>query len=508
MQQFLFNLGKQVRKPSPIEKVRDQIREDVWLRHMDSPFGYLFFLAVAFMVAFMIGTGGVRVATTVLGLVFAIPALLGALFHLRFGIYLILISGFFLLGIKRMMPETPVGLFVDLTVLTLLFGLLNKQIRERDWRFLFNPLSLAVLIWIGYSTFQILNPYPNSLLPWLYTIRHIAGQMLLYFVALYAFREISHIRLLAKIWIALATLGAIYGLWQEFYGLTAFEYQWLMGDPQRFELFYTWNRIRVFSFFSDPTVFGIMMGFTSLFSGVFLLDPYVSRPKKVLLGIAIALMLAAMVYSGTRTAFIMIPAGIFFYALLSAKKWVLIGAGSVFVLGIAFITMPIDNMHIKRLQSAFDPAKSASFQVRIQNQEYIQPFIRSHPMGSGMGTTGIWGARFASDTMLSQFPPDSGFVRIAVEMGWVGLLFYCGLMFVILWEGVVRYFRTQSPYIRTYYQAFLVLIFALIIANYPQQAITQLPNSLMFFISMAVIIRLKEFDWETDQTIEEDNVTV
>ena len=209
MQQFLFNLGKKLRKPSPIEKVRDRIREDVWLRHLDSPSGYLFFIAVAFLVAFIIGTGGVRVATTVLGVVFAIPALLGALFHLRFGIYLILISGFFLLGIKRMMPETPVGLFVDLMVITLLFGLLVKQLRERDWKFLYNPVSLAVLIWVGYSVFQILNPYPQSLLPWLYTIRHIAGLMLLYFVGLVCTQgSLSHIRLLAKIWIVLGNAGS------------------------------------------------------------------------------------------------------------------------------------------------------------------------------------------------------------------------------------------------------------------------------------------------------------
>ena len=98
-----------------------------------------------------------------------------------------------------------------------------------------------------------------------------------------------------------------------------------------------------------------MMAYTSLFAGVFLLDPQVSKPKKVLLGIAIVIMLTAMVYSGTRTAYIMIPAGIFFFALLSGKKWVLIGTGSGLVLGIVFFFIPIENTHIQRLKSAFNP---------------------------------------------------------------------------------------------------------------------------------------------------------
>ena len=51
--------------------------------------------------------------------------------------------------------------------------------------------------------------------------------------------------------------------------------------------------------------------------------------------------------------------------------------------------------------------------VRLENQRIIQPYIHSHPIGGGLGSTGIWGERFTPDSMLSSFAHDSGFVRIA-----------------------------------------------------------------------------------------------
>ncbi|MCP6423416.1 hypothetical protein NL463_29335, partial [Klebsiella pneumoniae] len=64
------------------------------------------------------------------------------------------------------------------------------------------------------------------------------------------------------------------------------------------------------------------------------------------------------------------------------------------------------------------------------NQKRIQPYILSHPIGGGLGATGVWGVRFAPYSFLANFPPDSGYVRVAVELGWIGLGIFCTLMFV------------------------------------------------------------------------------
>jgi len=44
----------------------------------------------------------------------------------------------------------------------------------------------------------------------------------------------------------------------------------------------------------------------------------------------------------------------------------------------------------------------------------------------------------------------------------------------------------------------------LILASYPQEAIVQLPTSIFFYVSLAIIARLKDFEHEVWQ--EEENL--
>ena len=134
---------------------------------------------------------------------------------------------------------------------------------------------------------------------------------------------------------------------------------------------------------------------------------------------------------------------------------------------------PTSNLAVYRFQSAFKPSEDASFQVRARNQKRIQPYILSHPFGGGLGATGVWGQRFAPYSYLASFPPDSGYVRVAVELGWVRLLIFCSLMFVILYTGIVAYYRIRDPELKTYCLAMILILFALNIGNYPQEALVQ-----------------------------------
>jgi O-antigen ligase len=149
--------------------------------------------------------------------------------------------------------------------------------------------------------------------------------------------------------------------------------------------------------------------------------------------------------------------------------------------------MPTSNPTIKRFQSAFNPGADASFNVRAENQKRIKPYILSHPIGGGLGSVGIWGRRFAPNSMLAKFPPDSGYVRVAVEMGWIGLLLFCTLMFVILYTGINHYFLIKNPELKTYCLAMVLAIFIYNIGNYPQQALVQYPSNILFYLASALL---------------------
>lgn len=501
MQQTLFNLGQDPVKPHPVSVLKRKLYQEFIADRFDSPLGYLLFILLGMALAVVISKGGLELALVLLGATLAIPSLIASVFHLRFGIFMTLITSFFILGVKRYVGDVPIGVYIDASILALLFGLLVKLAKEKDLSFIKHPLSIFVVVWIGYSLLEVLNPYPRSIIPWIYTVRHIAWLMLIYFVALYVFREAKYIRYLLQTWIGLASIGALYGLKQKIWGLNSFEYDWIMSDSEVFNLFFVTDTIRIFSFFSDPTVFGIMMAASALLCIPFIMDKTMVKWKRGLICFLALCMVLAMGFSGTRTAFIILPAGIFMMTAMYPKKEMIILSAATLLIGISLLTIPTENTQVLRLRSAFEPENSDSYRLRVQNQAYIQPIIQEYPMGNGLGTTGIWGQRFAPERLLSQFPPDSGYVRLAVEAGWIGLLLFCSFMAAILWTGIRVYFSAKSVTQKRYALAFFAFLFALILAHYPQQAITQLPNSIMFYISMAVIIRIGDVKWPEEKVI-------
>jgi hypothetical protein len=274
-------------------------------------------------------------------------------------------------------------------------------------------------------------------------------------------------------------------------GLAEYEMSWINRNVNRKQLYFQGGRWRKFSFLSDPMTFGIVMSYTCVFAVVLAMGKVVKKHSYLLWIVGIACGIS-MNYSGTRTAMAILPIGFAFFALITFQRWVVLFAIAV---GIALVTLfflPTINTYHYRFKTAFD-LNDASYQVRARNQLEIQAFIQENPIGGGLGSTGVWGRRFSPDHFLSSFPPDSGFVRIAVEQGWLGLLIYCTFLFVTFWVGVRNCFATRDPIIRSYYYAFLSFMFTLVVANFPQEAMTQYPTNLIFSICLAAFVKLKDF---------------
>jgi O-antigen ligase len=473
--------------------IKSKIREYLLVQKLNNKFGLLLFLAAGVFISIVIATKGL-----VAGLVLAvgtlgIPMLIGSVFHLQFGTNLILILSFFVLHVKRINPDIPLGLAMDILVAAMSFGLFIDQIYKRDWSIFKNPISKIILVWIIYNLIQAVNPWAESRQAWLYTVRGMAGFMVMYFIILYSLKDIKALTRLILIWVGFSFLGSLYGLYQEFVGFLPFEWNWLNSDPEVFKLIYIWGRYRIFSFFIGPSVFGLMMTFTLIICFVFLFGPYKKSIKILLISMMPSLVLG-MLYSGTRAAYAVFPAALFFYALLNFNKKILLMMFGFLVIGIFLIFAPIDNVVIKRLQSAFKPTQDASYVVRVENQKMIQPYILSHPIGGGLGSTGVWGRRFSPNSELANFPPDSTYIRIAVELGWIGLLIYLSLLFTVFYVGIKNYKRLKNPLLKNYTAAMLTVLFGIVVANFPQEATSQLPIMLLFFVPIAIINKAVELD--------------
>jgi hypothetical protein len=324
--------------------------------------------------------------------------------------------------------------------------------------------------------------------------------MTFYFIVLQAVDNLKFVKVLINLWLVLTLISALYGLFQEFHGLLQIEKDWVAADDFRFNLIVNWGRYRIFSFLSDPTLFGILMAYTGLFCIALLPGPFKAW-YKVFLTFCAVVMLLAMVYAGTRTAFVMVPAGLVFFVLVTLQKKTMIICGVIGVLGAGIIFSDIRNLgpflttsSLERIRSAFKPSEDASYQVRERSQAFIKPFIQSHPFGAGLGSIGAWSVRFTPNSPLSKFAPDSGYRRVAVELGWLGLIVYCIFFGTILIVGVRNYYRMHDPLLKTYMAGVLGAIFSIVVANYPQEALIQVPTILIFYIMMALIIKLKKLD--------------
>jgi hypothetical protein len=470
-----------------------KLKEQLVARKLNSPLGLALLLLGTLPVSYLLATLELKLSMVFFLALIGIPLVIFCLFNITFAIGLML---FVSLAIPLALKYTsaPIGTLLDLLILLSTVGILLRQIKERDWAFAKSPLSYMILIWLYYNVMQVLNPEAQSRLAWMYTVRSVAIQQVVFFIGAYAFQHNrAGIMNMLKLIIGMCFVAALYGLKQQFFGFNEQETIWMMADQERYQLYHQWNLVRIPSFCYDPTTFGILMVCFAVFCGALVVGA-TSRQHKILLAVMGLTALWASAYTGTRTAYGLIPVGAVFFAGLILSKRVLLVGGVLAVLGAGFILKSTSSGVIYRIQSAFKPAQDDSMNLRLSNQKKIQPYIQSHPFGGGLGSCGVWGKRFNPDSELAKFPHDSSFVRMGVELGWIGLILYTLFHYVVLRTGLYYFIRCRDPFIKSLYAAITTWLFMLAVACYFQEAILQLPMNVIYNVLLAMLVTLKQFD--------------
>ncbi|PJJ79072.1 O-antigen ligase family protein [Mucilaginibacter auburnensis] len=489
----ILHLNKSER-PSLSERVRNS----AIIEKLSNPLGIGILAVIAAIIAVGIAKFGVVFGGLVVVAFVGLPAIYCVVAYPRFGIIILLILAYVLFLLGRLGIPGPMGVVADLLQGSLMLGTLVRLRRHNDWEFLKGPVSTMILIWIAYNFLQVANPSAISREAWVYTVRGIAIVMLSYFVFLYNIRSINLVRFIFKLWLALSFFSALYGMKQEFIGFSASEEAWLHSDPEIAGLLFIAGHWRKFSIFSDPVAFAYNMNMAAIFC-VALIAGKLPLWKKVILVIFTGTFLVSMLFSGTRAANVLVPAAMFLFAIIRYNKQILL-LSCLGVLGlIVLINIPTGDPNLLRFQTAFRPNEDPSYKLRKFNQERIKPYIYSHPIGFGLGATGGWGKRFGNGSVVSQFQPDSGYVRVAVELGPVGLLIFCTLMFVVMRTGINNYYRIRDPELKMYSLGVLLVVFAYNIANFPQEALVQFPSNVYFSLDMALITVLYRLDKQKRQ---------
>lgn len=469
---------------------RTRMWRNLLLEKLKTPAGFTIAVVLGLGIAWLIGRSTPQEALIFLLALIAVPvSVISFLFPSR-GLMALIGIGFVVGVAKRIEPGFPFGVTIDAMALILSVGVFYRISIHRQWEFLRHPVAWMVMFWIAYCGLEYLNPWSRAELGWLYAFRSVAGWWGFLLIALFAIRRHRQMISLHRIWIVASLLASLYGIYQWWAGPSEAEMQWILSSPELYELIYINGSFRSFSIFGSPGTLGILSSLNVAFVLILAFRKGGSAERKLLGSVLAIIFFLSLLASGSRTGMFLLPIGLFTYALISLRKSALILSGVLLTSWAAIQIIPASGPVMERIKLFSNPTNSIGFQLRAQNQTWVQPFIQEHPIGSGLGTTGELGKRFAPDIWLSQFPPDSAYVRFALETGWVGLLIFMGLLFVILQTGIRALFRTRSPREKQTIQAYLVFCLMVIAGSTLQQLYTQLPIGLMFILFSASLVTL------------------
>ncbi len=464
---------------------------DNWLGYLllgvlAAGFGYLFVFKMA------VGRG-------IVGFVLALCVVVPCMVNAEVGLYVNLFFCFFVCHFSRYFfhDYSMIGSAADVLILATLSSFVVKRInlRQSVREFARSRAVVWILLLDAYVLVELYNPGAHSFEGWYIAFRKSLEVMLLLFIAFNVFDSYAKVRRYIIVLFVACALTGLYGCWQQWHGLFDFERVWVMADDTRFALIFIQGDFRKFSTMSDPTAYGIIMAACALFYMILLLGPMKGWKKRILFA-GIVIMLLGMSYSGTRTANIMLVAGIVMYILLTINKqstWVFATIATLIFLFLLYVPI-YSNPTLIRFRSSFVGRTDESFNTRELSRAFIQPYVRVHPFGGGLGTTGAMGLLYNPGHYLAGFQTDNGYLQYALELGWIGLAIICSFFYVILRSGIRGYFQCSDERIKNIYAACIVCLFSFIIAEFAQTAIGQVSDEVVFYPLIAIILKLKYFD--------------
>ena len=365
-----------------------------------------------------------------------------------------------------------------------------------EWKLLKNDLFYLTLVWFIISVLEIANPAGASVQGWLQEIRTSALYPILFVpLAFLFFNKNKHLNYFLKLVMIFSLIAVVYGLRQTLIGLTPGEQNFLDNGGAGTHLL--WGKLRVFSFFSNASQFGVSQAHIGLIAFILALGPF-KWWKKISLFIIAGVLLYGMLISGTRGAlFALIVGGVVAIFLSKNFKILIIGA-IVLASGVSvlkFTTIGNGNYEIYRLRTAFDP-EDASLNTRFINQEILKDYLKSRPFGGGLGVTGFWGVKYNADKFLSKIPPDSYWVKVWVMYGIVGLVIWFSIMMYILGKGCGIIWNIQNKALRYKLIALCSGAAGIFFASYGNEIMNDMPSSMIMSISWAFIFLGPKLDRE------------
>lgn len=413
-------------------------------------------------------------------------------------LFVIFTTNYFILGINRYLPVEGISVIMEiLYVLALVLIFIQAALFQNiEWRRAFNILSVALCIWMCYCILEIINP-TSSLEGWILSRGLIFNGMIIVVITSLLCTRYSIFKAMIFCLSIFTLLAVAKTLMQSFIGFDSYETKWLNEGGATTHII--WSGTRYFSFFSDASNMGANMGAAIMFFGIASFHMRSTLCRIYYLFIAI-LALYVMFLSGTRGAMAVPLAGLALYTLVSKQTKTIIGGASMLLfiyIFFAFTTIGESNSSIRRMRTAFNPTKDASYIVRKENQKKLATYLKYKPFGEGLGLSGDGLGVKISTRFTTSIPNDSWYVKIWVETGIIGLILYLGMIFLTIgWGGWIIATRIKDPELKGLLSGLLCGIFGMFINAYTNSFWGQFPTMIITFMGLTFVLNGSYFDKE------------
>lgn len=363
-------------------------------------------------------------------------------------------------------PFLPTMLVLALVIACML-SLFLKAILEEDFELRYCKTNIWVLAFAFVVGFCALTSVSReeSIKIGLLTIAFI----LFYFVWINTVTTKKQMRFYLSVFVLAGTVSALYGLYQYFFG-DIYSQEWLDGNM--FEEI----KMRVYSTFANPNVFGEYLLLVIPFSLVLMMESKGWFGKLFWLG-NFGILMLALVLTFSRGCWLGIIFSLFVFAILIDKRLIWLG---VLALLIAPFVLPESILaRFTSIGNLSDSSTSYRVYIWIGTLAMLKDYYLT---GIGLGTSSfnlIYPLYAYNDIVAPH--SHSLYLQLFVEYGIIGFLVFLGLIYHFYQETIIAYakkkdwmiagsiaaitgFLVQSATDYTWYNYRVVLVFWMVIA--------------------------------------------
>jgi O-Antigen ligase len=417
------------------------------------------------------------------------------------GILFSIFLGFTANGIARYVEGVPWGLMIDISLFVAWLSLLFQKFRHTDWSPLSHGAMLMTTAWFSLILIELINPEGNGPVAWFYAMRTVGFYQLLLFGLIFMhWRDVKYVDKFLKMCFWFSIVAAIWGLRQNIFGVDAAEHRWLYvgGYATQHVLF---GVLRVFSFYSDAGQFGASQAMFAIMGMLLAVSPHLTFKERMFYGIGGILSFIGFGISGTRGAIAVIGAGAILYIFLSKNIKIMVLGATVVLGAYSFLkfTKGLQNVEqIRRMRTSLD-SDDASLLVRLENQKKFARYLKTRPIGGGVGTAGFWGEKFGPWKTPAQIATDSHYVRVWAETGIVGISLHLMMFGYFLGRGGYIIWHLKNDTLKIKVAALLCGFAGVIAANYGNQITSQTPTGIVISIGIPLVMLAPLFEKQLEE---------